>query len=396
MKKFSQSVCIFSIICFLGLLLSCEKLDTTFKKYVEEKEIVYPGTPGDITAYPGDKRVQFNWNPSSDPSVRKYVVYWNNNGDSTEFVIPEGKRKDFKSVIVENINEGTHFFTIYTYDGQNNKSVPTYVSNIRVFGDYYRAGLTNRPLLGTDITEKGEIIATFGSADDTNVITEIFYTTTNNVKEVLELDPSKESIIISDWKEGTPVTYKSSYKPALNVIDTFSTTQASIMGIKKDVSARYLVNYQQPFASVQNDGRFRDPANWVVNGTVKNHNNLGGWGTDENTVLVMESGWGAPNIENGKIYQTANLPAGTYGLELELGGFGIGNSQVKLVAVPGAMMPDFSTDGQVFGSYGTVNLELKELTFDVPKEGPVSIGFLAKMVGDQYWRVKSIKLYRYY
>jgi hypothetical protein len=60
------------------ILFGCKKLDTEYRDYLKNSETVYPGIPSGITCYPGNNRVQFNWMPSPDPSVAKYIIYWNN------------------------------------------------------------------------------------------------------------------------------------------------------------------------------------------------------------------------------------------------------------------------------------------------------------------------------
>ncbi|MDR2272959.1 MAG: hypothetical protein LBF27_18770 [Sphingobacterium sp.] len=51
---------------------------------------------------------------------------------------------------------------------------------------------------------------------------------------------------------------------------------------------------------------------------------------------------------------------------------------------------------QVPNALGTADLQLKEFEFTVPTAGPVSIGFLANMTGDQYWRISKVSLFRHF
>ncbi|WP_316818303.1 DUF4998 domain-containing protein [Pedobacter nyackensis] len=230
MKEFNKSIYIYSTIAALSILSGCGKLDTEFKKYTQEKELIYPGTPAGMSAYSGYKRVQFNWNPSSDPTVHKYVVYWNNNNDSTAFVIPEGQRESFKSAIVKNVNEGTHFFTIHTYDKQNNRSVPIYVSNIRVYGDYYLKALSNRSIktLGYSL-DASKIIIDWNAAIDGEKTIELKYTDEAGATQTIIVPGGALKTEISGYKKDTKLTYRSIYLPEPSAIDEFSVDYTEVV-----------------------------------------------------------------------------------------------------------------------------------------------------------------------
>ncbi|MCH5719275.1 DUF4998 domain-containing protein [Niabella hibiscisoli] len=46
------------------------------------EEVIYTGIVTNLKANPGNERVQLTWNPSSDPSITKYVIYYNSRRDS--------------------------------------------------------------------------------------------------------------------------------------------------------------------------------------------------------------------------------------------------------------------------------------------------------------------------
>lgn len=69
--------------CLLGYLLyGCSKQDTQFESYLNGHEVKYPGTVANAHSRPGNLRAALTWNPSTDPSITRYVVYWNNKADS--------------------------------------------------------------------------------------------------------------------------------------------------------------------------------------------------------------------------------------------------------------------------------------------------------------------------
>ncbi|MBS0028200.1 DUF4998 domain-containing protein [Chitinophaga sp. 22321] len=386
------------ILPMLGgiFLAGCEKLDTEYRQYLNGKEEIYPGVPSDVSCNPGNKRVEFTWKPSPDPTVSKYVIYWNNYKDSSVLKVPDGKQSLFTGGIVGGFNEGTYFFVIRAFDNKNNKSVPLVVNNVSIYGDYYLSGLANRTVKSTELGADKTVKVTFNApADGTNILTEIKYTSSSDKDEVARLLPGENLLSINNWKAGTSIVYRSAYKPVLNSLDTFYAKKYDTLVIKQDVTAQYLKNTAQPFLSVQSVNRFRDPAYWTVNAAVQNHNGMGGWGSDNNTVLCMESGWGSPDIVNGKMYQTTVLPAGAYSFEVELGSYEYGGNPVRLVAIEGTTLPDFSND-QVPGALGVADLALKNITFTVPQSGPVTLGFLVRMQGNLYWRVTKVRLLQHF
>lgn len=212
----------------------------------------------------------------------------------------------------------------------------------------------------------------------------------------MTLKRDETQVSIKNWKQGTEIRYRSKFLPSSSSIDVVEVRDAEVMPVKIDISASYLKNYKQPFIAIQASNRFRDPQDWTVTLSVQNHGGMGGWNSDDNTVLNMESGWGSPNISNGKMYQTVVLPKGDYGIEIELGGNGIGSSTVKILAVSGSLIPDFGMDFQVPETLGVTDLLQTKFRFTNPANGPVTIGFLANMMGDQYWRISKISLFKYF
>lgn len=391
MKKISLLLYIWSML-FWGI--SCSKMDDPVKPFIEGGEIVYSTKVDTLQSFSGHNRVLLVWELPANHSAKKMMAFWNNNKDSVAFDFKKVEGKVYQAEI-KDLPEATYLFDIYTVDAGGNKSVKT-LTSVNVYGENYESTLLNRILSSAIIDGNNQLRVVFESADEGNVDTKIAYIATNGQEKSTSLKSTENELVISDWKIGTLITYQSSYRPEENAIDVFYVPKAGVINVIKDVSAEFLKNYQQPFLSVQESNRFRDPLHWSVNSAIQNHDGMGGWGSDDNTVLVMESGWGASNIVNGKMYQTAVLPKGDYSVKVELGGFGLESSLVKIVAVSGTTVSDFDNNMQVPNALGSANLQLKEFKFTVLTTGAVSIGFLANMTGDQYWRVSKVSLFRHF
>lgn len=369
-------------------------MDDPVKPFIEGGEIVYSTKVDTLQSFSGHNRVLLVWELPANHSAKKMMAFWNNNKDSVAFDFKKVEGKVYQAEI-KDLPEATYLFDIYTVDAGGNKSVKT-LTSVNVYGENYESTLLNRILSSAIIDGNNQLRVVFESADEGNVDTKIAYIATNGQEKSTSLKSTENELVISDWKIGTLITYQSSYRPEENAIDVFYVPKAGVINVIKDVSAEFLKNYQQPFLSVQESNRFRDPLHWSVNSAIQNHDGMGGWGSDDNTVLVMESGWGASNIVNGKMYQTAVLPKGDYSVKVELGGFGLESSLVKIVAVSGTTVSDFDNNMQVPNALGSANLQLKEFKFTVLTTGAVSIGFLANMTGDQYWRVSKVSLFRHF
>ena len=221
---------------------------------------------------------------------------------------------------------------------------------------------------------------------------EIKYSDNNNkVHDTLITSvPTGLTTILPNFKVGNPISYRTLYLPNATAIDIFYTAYQTY-GIKYDVTSKYFTNYQQPFTSTveSGTGRWRNPTGWFVTSPVLNHGGFGGWGSDNGTVLAMESGWGADPIVNGKMFQTFTLPAGNYTFSVDLGRNGF-SSPVYLVAAAGSTLPDATL--VPVNSIGFAPLINKHFDFTITNPTQISIGFVADMRKDEYWRVKSVKL----
>ncbi|HWW40077.1 DUF4998 domain-containing protein, partial [Pedobacter sp.] len=206
----------------LFVVLSCKKQQTDFKDFFGGHEIVYTGSVDGVTNRTGNLRTQLKWKSSTDPSIVKYVIYWNNKRDS-QIVAINGKT-DSVSVIIPKLQEFVYSFTIYSYDAKGNKSIPKQVDNVKVYGPIYQGGLLNRPYNASNpymLNANGSLILNFNPPDTININTVIKYTNQAGAVTEKTLRPDSSSIYLSDYKLGTDVQYRSSYIPGRGSLDTF-------------------------------------------------------------------------------------------------------------------------------------------------------------------------------
>ncbi|MFC0512984.1 DUF4998 domain-containing protein [Mucilaginibacter angelicae] len=393
---------IFVPVIFL-LAAGCSKDATKYRSFLDKKELIYPGVISGLKAAPGNNRVLLTWSPSPDPSVNKYVVYWNDGNDSTVVKATSHTSTDTVKVYISNLGEYTYTFSLVSFDDKGNRSITSTAKATKVFGPLYSAGLTNRPYnSSTPSVFNGDAVTlNFNTPDTVNITTQIKYTATSGTEKKVFLGPKDNSITFSDYKIGQPILYQSSYLPVTGAVDTFYTSKFDKFPVTKDVTSYYLKNAINPIQPLETDigDRFRSAKDWIVNDAIKNKtgsssfgSKMGGWGADQGGSLLVTTEYPQPNVVNGKIYQTVRLPAGSYTLRIDLVAANYGSNPCLMVAAVGSTLPDLNGNIPAGSVLGYADFNSRELSFVLTEEKTVSIGFLMNIPAGNYWIMRGMTL----
>lgn len=209
-----------AVICMV--IMACSKKATDYRDFLDGHETIYPGTVSNIKVSPGNGRLQISWEPSPDPGVTKYVVYWNNGTDS---ILLPAIKVDTVRCLISNLGEYNYTFVIYSYDSAGNKSIASEINNVKIYGPIYRSGLQNRPYNAADpgaYTAPTAVTLHFTTPDTININTEIRYTDANGLVQHASLLPDSTAISIGSYQPGSTIYYRSSYVPVRGAIDTFT------------------------------------------------------------------------------------------------------------------------------------------------------------------------------
>ncbi|MBT1689274.1 DUF4998 domain-containing protein [Dawidia soli] len=211
------------IALFVAALVACESLDTDFETFLRDGEIVYPGVPIHVFYYPGNQRVALAWQPSPDPSITRYMIYWNNHRDSLAVEASTHDPADTLAVIIPGLQEYVYSFTVHAYDAKGNRSVPLEIKNARAYGPLYEASLFNRRPDSEPYTLDGNNMPTlhFVPGDTIHIATTIEYTNLAGERVEKPLEGEALSVTLDDYQAGSLVRYRSSYIPERHAIDTF-------------------------------------------------------------------------------------------------------------------------------------------------------------------------------
>ncbi len=392
--KLSGSIFLLAVMA----LASCKKQDD-YKKFIQGGEISYTGKIDSVKILSGQNRVLVRGLFLADPKVSSLKVFWNNQKDSV--VIPV-KRKNVVDTLSYFINmpEGLQNFVLYTYDNAGNKSIPVYKSG-KSYGDRYMSTLSNRPITLAQTGADGVTRISWGNMDRLTGVfaTDVEYTNTSNQVVKVRTPIDSTNTILPNFKTSTEIRYRTLFLPDTVSIDTFRvnyTTRYVPKFINEDVTNTYLKNTGSPFTVGDYDGsRWGTLANWTSNAGAKNISSgrYGGYEYRSRVgVLSFEAGWGLPALNNGLIYQTITLPAGTYsfilnGLDQNTGG-------TRYIAVAeGNTLPNVSSITSSSIAYTSV--ANKELKFTLTSAKTVSLGFAVTIdATGNYMKVSSVRLYK--
>ena len=218
------------------LCTACMKDATKYKDLLHNKEIVYPGTVNKFRAFPGNLRVRLQWQPSPDPSITKYLIYWNNNDDSLLLDVSNRNTADSVNTVLTGLGEYVQNFILYTLDDKGNRSIGQSISGVRVFGPLFISSLVNRQINASrppKALNKYTYRLYLAKADTVlNINTQISYLDSLQQPQTLWVTAKTDSVQLELAKAGTKVALRSSYVPVHRAIDTFRVTYSDTVTLK--------------------------------------------------------------------------------------------------------------------------------------------------------------------
>ena len=358
-------------------LLSCSKWND-YIKYTADGEIVYSGKLDSVKAYSGKNRVRITGRLNADPKIKAVKIFWNGNADSLVYEI---KRSVSGNVFDQTFPfpESITTFAIYTYDTDGNRSVPVYVVG-KSFGDIYRKKISGNRIISNIRYMSSNTTITWEAVDPSlgAIQTEVQYVI-NGVTKVLVTPAADNSVFDGLPNTNTLIRYRGVFRPDSTAIDTFKVAY-------KDTVVIPVKNNRMPFiASARAAQRWGNLAEWNFNDSVKNHGGYGGWDDNNGNVFNIESGWGAPAITNGKLWQTFLLEPGNYIFEIsDLLSTNLGNADnTYLVVAQGTELPDITDLGTAISTVKIKGQPVDQLRapFAVSSKSEITVGYITTQPG---------------
>ena len=391
-------IAIFTLLFATGFMQSCKKADD-FKKYVEGGEIIYTAKADSAKMYSGNKRVQLSWLLITDPTITKSKIFWKNHTDSIEVAVTRSAAIDTMRVIINNLQEGNYDFEIYNYDKNGNASVKVEVSG-RVYGDLYTSSLLARPVVNAELINSIAEIGWVDTDSTTGIIgMQLKYTGINSNPHdtIIKAIYKDQFTELPDMMPGTPVQYRTLYKPAALSIDTFYTSYESLP-VKADVTSIYISNAGAPFLlddTQYYDWRFGQLLNWQYNDEARNRYTYDAFNGVNNACMTMWI-WDNGPLTNGKIYQTVTLPAGEYVFEATVSNIDNSLEATYLAVASGSALPNVEDISSAigYGRFTDNSNQSVSASFTLPASATVTLGVVASMSSpaEQSIRISKVKL----
>lgn len=210
-----------AVCCFF----SCSKMNSTYKDFVKDGAVVYPGKADSLKALPGRERLELFWT-LSDPRVNNCRIFWNQGKDSMDVPVRQVAGMDTIRVTIDNLQEDVYTFSVYSYNKDGYVSVAAEVVG-RVFGDRYGSLLVNRFLHDMAVAE-GRLVLGWSSPDEGTIGEEISYTDRSGLRRQMFIPVHDSTAAIDNIKPGSSFQYSTLYLPDPLAIDTFYSPSQTI------------------------------------------------------------------------------------------------------------------------------------------------------------------------
>jgi hypothetical protein len=213
-----------ALLLFLTfLIISCEKMDDTYSKYISDGPITYTGKADSLKSFGGNGRILLTWLLRSDQKITKCKVFWNFGGDSLEVAVTKTKNVDTIKQIIDNLREGSYNFSVYTFDNSGHKSVRKEVIG-NVYGPNFMSTLVNRPIKALAIVASTSTVTVTWLGNDPRCVgTEWTYTGKDQLPKTL-FSAVENTTVFNSCDVTKPISYRTVYTPEKNAVDKFYTS----------------------------------------------------------------------------------------------------------------------------------------------------------------------------
>ena len=216
----------------------------------------------------------------------------------------------------------------------------------------------------------------------------------------------KKLVLAVKLDNSTKAALKYELNPALSTTIVVVDVNALVIGPAVNITTQYIKNAGNPFvasAFQPSQTRWGNLRDWNTNAAARSHGGFGGFSSDNGGVMNMESGWGSPQILNGKIYQTLNLPAGRYAFDFSGGNWSGGEHFIKdsayAIAAPNLdTLPDYRD----IRTHTSISYQLltkspqAPVVFQLSAPTKVTVGVVVNYVQtEQGFKSKQVMLYNY-
>ncbi|WP_186758596.1 DUF4998 domain-containing protein [Echinicola salinicaeni] len=362
-----------ALILPMAMIMACSQMDD-YKEFIPDGERTYSGKVDSLQVIGGDHKVMIWGLLTSDPKITEARISWNAGAESILIPVTKTSGVDTLKHEIDELEENNYTFEVVTIDNAGNESVPVYATG-SAYGDRYMLALNNRPVESANLTVWDQnTIVQFGDLDPSAgpLYSEVTYVDAGGMEHTLTVPVESSELLLEGYQVGEDFQIRTFYKPEPHALDTFSTALDNI-----SPKVTYMKNMQVPFAASERSGRWGNLEGWITNDNAKIHGGYGGWDEWNSNIFNLESGWGAPAVTNGKIYQTFEVPAGNFTFKIkDLRDTNLTeDDDAYLVVTLGSELPDVENIDTAIGyAHIVTGKPIGDLKVDFEiQEGPVQI-----------------------
>lgn len=237
----------------LGLALifnACQDMEDIHSKYLDG-DIIYAPKPLEIQTFAGKNRIGVKYYLVNAVNVTKCIVEWGDGAGTQSVDISPNLPLDSVEFMINNLEEKSYLFKIYTVDNNGNRSVKEQVTGSS-YNTKYAAGLSNRAIVSIEGGGTVDSVTIkWATAPEGNTKVALSYLNTEG-NEVSKTVLANETVtVLRGWKSESVMTYHSLFIPEPNAIDTFMSANAEatlpafieFKGVKIDKSNWEVVDF---------------------------------------------------------------------------------------------------------------------------------------------------------
>ena len=202
--------------------MSCENMEDVHKKYIADGEIIYRVKPTTIKSYSGYNQAKLTWNLVCPKLVTQCRIEENNSLLAELPVVYEDTVR--MECILNNLEEKTHTFSIYTLDAEGNTSLKSEII-VDVYGAKYEANLrTNISLKSVwrKADNSNQVLIGLSEQSSSKVVkTRVYYKNVDGKEAMQEAKTGEKEIVLEQVAEDSYFKLQDVYMPVENCIDEF-------------------------------------------------------------------------------------------------------------------------------------------------------------------------------
>jgi hypothetical protein len=211
---------VFSYLCILTTVASCDKFTDVHKEYIKGGEIIYAVKPDSVVFIAGKERLMMRLWMENAQNIKEVIVSWNGGQDSMVLPLALKPGRDSIEVLLNGLEEKSYSFNIYTMDNFGHRSL-TYTQFGSTYGATYGASLQNRRIKAISLSETAGSIEWFAPAEGM-ILNEVKFVNRRGTDTTVRFPAASFSVGI-EAPGSTEFQYRSLYIPEPESIDTFAT-----------------------------------------------------------------------------------------------------------------------------------------------------------------------------